>query len=238
MAEGGDSGSMRYKQRVVIEFLTAENVPPIDIHKRLAVVYGQDSVVDISTVRRWARRSSDSEPGRADLQDEVRSGRPVKATDEHNQQLINEMIQENRRLSQQFLSETVGISRERVQHIIYLLGYRKVCARWVPRQLTDPMKQRRADVCRFLNKRYRREKDNFLASIVTGDETWAHHYEPESKSASMEFRRRGSPPPRKFKTFPSAGKLMLTVFGICKVSSSPNFYNLVRPSTQKVTSRL
>jgi len=212
MAEGGDRLSLRHKQRAVIEFLTAENVPPIDIHRRLCAVYGEDSVVDVSTVRRWARRSADSEPGRAELRDEARCGRPVTATDERNQQWIDELIQEDRRVSQQYLADSVGISRERAQHIIQLLGYRKVCARWVPRQLTEPMKERRADVCKSLMRQYRRQKDDFLASIVTGDETWVHHYEPESKRASMEFRRKGSPSPRKFKTFPSAGKLMLTVF--------------------------
>jgi len=127
-------------------------------------------------------------------------------------QWIDELIQEDRRVSQQYLADSVGISRERAQHIIQLLGYRKVCARWVPRQLTEPMKERRADVCKSLMRQYRRQKDDFLASIVTGDETWVHHYEPESKRASMEFRRKGSSPPLKFKTFPSAGKLMLTVF--------------------------
>ena len=180
MVEGSDSGTIRYKQRVVIEFLTAENIPPIEIHRRLIAVYGEESVVDVSTVRRWARRSSDSEPGRADLRDEARCGRPVMiATDDCNQQLIDE--QENRRVSQQYLADSLGISRERTQHIIHLLGYRKVCARWVPRQLTDPMKQRRAEVCRALSSQYERDRDKFLASIVTGDETWVHHYEPESK---------------------------------------------------------
>ena len=134
------------------------------------------------------------------------------ATGERNQHVIEELIQEERRVSKQYLADSVGISRERVQHVIHLLGYRKMCARWVPRQLTDPMMQRRVEVCKSLMRRYRREKDHFLDNIVTGDETWVHHYEPESKRASMEFRRQGSPPPRKFKTFPSAGKLMLTVF--------------------------
>ena len=129
MAEGGDGASLRYKQRAVIEFLTAENVPPIEIHRRLSAAYGEDSVVDVSTVRRWARRSNDSEPGRVELKDEARCGRPVTSTNDRNQQLINEMIQENRRVSQQYLADSVGISRERVQHIIHLLGYRKVCAR-------------------------------------------------------------------------------------------------------------
>ena len=107
MAEGGDGASLRYKQRAVIEFLTAENVPPIEIHGRLAAVYGEDSVVDVSTVRRWARRSNDSEPGRAELQDEARSGRPATSTNDRNQQFIDEMIQENRRVSQQYLADSI-----------------------------------------------------------------------------------------------------------------------------------
>jgi len=41
----------RIKQRAVIEFLTAEKVPPIEIHRRMQAVYG-DQCVDVSTVRR------------------------------------------------------------------------------------------------------------------------------------------------------------------------------------------
>ena len=52
----------------------------------------------------------------------------------------------------------------------------------------------------------------FLQQIVTGDETWIHHYEPESKRQSMQWKHPSSPVAKKFKTQPSAGKLMLTVF--------------------------
>jgi hypothetical protein len=41
----------RLKQSAVIEFLTAEKVPPIEIHRRMQAVYG-DQCVDVSTVRR------------------------------------------------------------------------------------------------------------------------------------------------------------------------------------------
>jgi len=43
---------VRFKQRAVIEFLNAEKVPPIKIHRRIQAVYG-DQCVDVSTVRRW-----------------------------------------------------------------------------------------------------------------------------------------------------------------------------------------
>ena len=43
-----------FKQRAVIEFLTAEKVPPIEIHRRMQTVHG-DQCVGVSTVRRWVR---------------------------------------------------------------------------------------------------------------------------------------------------------------------------------------
>ena len=45
---------VRFKQRAVIEFLTAEKVPPFEIHRRIQAVYG-DQGVDVSTARRWVR---------------------------------------------------------------------------------------------------------------------------------------------------------------------------------------
>jgi hypothetical protein len=57
----------------------------------------------------------------------------------------------------------------------------------------------------------------FLERIVTADEIWVHHYEPDSKAQSMAWKRPTSPVAKKFKSQPSAGKIMLTLFGICKV---------------------
>jgi len=51
---------VRFKQRAVIEFLTAEKVPPIEIHRGIQAVYG-DQCVDVSTVRRWVRRFKEEE---------------------------------------------------------------------------------------------------------------------------------------------------------------------------------
>ena len=49
-------------------------------------------------------------------------------------------------------------------------------------------------------------------NIVTGDEPWIHHFDPEEKRLSMQYRHTSSPRPKKFKTVPSAGKILLTVF--------------------------
>ena len=82
---------VRFRQRAVIGFLTAGKVPPIEIHRRMQAVYG-DQCVDVSTVRRWERRFKDAELGQADLSDQTRSGRPVIASDHLHQDRVEELI--------------------------------------------------------------------------------------------------------------------------------------------------
>ena len=67
---------VRFKQRAVIEFLTAEKVPPIEMHRQMQAIYG-DHCVDVSTVIHWVRRFKDGKLGQADLSDKTRSGRPM-----------------------------------------------------------------------------------------------------------------------------------------------------------------
>ena len=69
----------------------------------------------------------------------------------------------------------------------------------------------RASVCSALLKRLR-SKDDFLLCLMTVVETSVHYYEPENKARSRQWGRPGSPRPKKFKTQPSAGKVMATVF--------------------------
>ncbi|PNF17441.1 hypothetical protein B7P43_G02956 [Cryptotermes secundus] len=52
----------------------------------------------------------------------------------------------------------------------------------------------------------------FLLCIVRGDESWFHHFEPETKRQSMEWHHLHSPSKKKAKTVPSAAKVMGTVF--------------------------
>jgi hypothetical protein len=56
------------------------------------------------------------------------------------------------------------------------------------------------------------EPHQFLERIVYADETWVHHYQPESKAQSMAWKRPKSPMAKKFKSQPSDGKIMLTLF--------------------------
>jgi len=67
----------------------------------------------------------------------------------------------------------------------------------------------------------------FVWQPVTGGKTWVRDWELESKSESMQWKHASSPPPRKFRTLPSAGKLMATIFGDSK--------RLLPPKTTRVS---
>jgi len=61
-------------------------------------------------------------------------------------------------------------------------------------------------------QRYKTEGEAMLERIVTGDETWVRHYQPETKQASRQWKHQESPTPTKFKVVPSASKVVATVF--------------------------
>ena len=73
--------STRLKQCAVTEFLSAENVMPAEIHRRLQAVCGENTV-NRTTVNRWAIKFLECQPGRANIVDQPRSGRPVSVTDD------------------------------------------------------------------------------------------------------------------------------------------------------------
>jgi len=154
----------------------------------MQAIYG-DHFVDVSIVRRWVRRFKDGELGQADLSDKTRSGRPVTASDQFHQDHAEEVIGRNRHIQQKETAVALGIFKERVGHIIGVLGFQKVCARWVPRILSDEMKAERGRISRELLESFEKEGEDFLNKIIICDETWVHH-DPENKRQSMEYRHK------------------------------------------------
>jgi hypothetical protein len=73
------------------------------------------------------------------------------------------------------------------------LGFHKVCARWVPKQLTKEHKQNCLTVCQSLLNYYHQEGDISLRRIITGDKTWIHKYMPETKRQTLEWKHPTSP---------------------------------------------
>ena len=201
---------LRQKQRAVIEFLVAEGESPVNIHRHLQNVY-RDNTLDYSNVCRWVRRLKDEQVGSASIADKPHTGRPSSSVNPANEAKADALIREDRRITLDELAENIEVSHGSAHNIVKSLGFSKVCAHWVPRQLTTEHKIDRIDACTDLLEQSQRDK-TFFQRLITGDETWIHHYEPESKRQSMEWRHTSSPQPKKFKAQKSAGKIMATVF--------------------------
>jgi hypothetical protein len=93
------------------------------------------------------------------------------------------------------------------------LKFRKVCAPWVPRELKDREKMNRMGLSLQHLLRYADEGEDMLNKIVTEDESWVHHYQSESKCASVQWKQITQFTfKQKFKVTPSAGTVMLTLF--------------------------
>jgi transposase len=109
--------STRLKKRAVTEFLSAENLTPAEIHRRLKAVYGENTV-NRTTVNRWAIKFREYEPGSANIVDQPRSGRRVSVTDDKHQKQVDELIKHDRRITQKKITGRLGMYKEGVGYII------------------------------------------------------------------------------------------------------------------------
>jgi hypothetical protein len=68
-------------------------------------------------------------------------------------------------------------------------------------------------------ERFIKNKTDLVHRFITMDETWIHHYTPESKQQSKQWTEASCSAPKKTSSVPSAGKFMASVFrnaeGIC-----------------------
>ena len=182
----------RQKQRAVIEFLVAEGETPLRIHKRLKNVY-KDNTIDYSNVKRWVQRFKKStedheEVGKVSIADKSRSGRPSTSVNPDNKNYADELIRTDRRITVEELASKLDVIIGSAHSIVASLGYSKVCARWVPRQLTEDHKTERVRCCTQLLEHHHGDP-TYLERIITGDETWVYHFEPESKRRSPNFTK-------------------------------------------------
>jgi len=176
----------------------------------MKAVYG-DGCTDVKKVCKWLRHAKSCCAGEMSVSDEHRSGRPISVTRDENQCRVDAMIQENHPIKQTDIALKLSISQKRVHHITETLNYRKICARWVLKQLTYPMKVYRKAAAQEPLKQHRLKGDNFLKNIATGDESWVHHYDLENRQ-SMEYRHPGPPSVKIFKIVPSGKKVTLSIF--------------------------
>lgn len=199
----------KFEVRAVIKFFYLEGKTASEIKNKMDGVLGDNSP-SFSTISFWV---SEFKRGRTDIRDESRSGRPKTATTPKFVAQVKEMVQQDRRVKVREIGEAIGISSERVLHILKeQLGMRKMCARWVPHLLNDKQKERREELSRSNLELLTKNKSDFMRRFITMDETWIHHYTPETKTQSKQWIGAGEACPRKAKSIQSAGKVMASVF--------------------------
>lgn len=199
---------MDFEQRVNIKFCFKLQKSAKEAHEMLKSVYG-DNVVTLKTVYKWYERFKS---GNESVEDEKRSGRPSTSKTDENVQKVAKMVRSNRRLTIRELTEELNISYGSVQSILTDdLQMRRVSAKFVPRLLTAEQKENRVSVCTELKDRLDADPD-FMAKIITGDESWVYGYDPETKIQSSQWKTSGSPRPKKARQSKSNVKVMLMVF--------------------------
>ena len=82
---------------------------------------------------------------------------------------------------------------------------------------------------------FRRDPNNFQSRLVTVNETWLYHYDPETKQQSMEGKHSGSPGPKYSECKNLLEKFQLRFFGIKTPSSSLIIFQMAKLSSRSIT---
>ena len=150
--------------------------------------------------------------GREEVEDDPRSGRPSTTKTDKNIVRVKQTVRSDRRLTIRMIADNLDLNRESVRNILlHDLWMRKVCAKLVPKILSEDQKQRRVDFCKDMLEKIR-DDPNILYQVITGDETWVFQYDPETKRQSMQWKTAGSPRPKKARMSKSKIKVMLIAF--------------------------
>ena len=126
---------------------------------------------------------------------------------------VKDMVNCDRRITVRSIADELDVSVSTVHGILTdELGMSKVSARWVPRLLKESEKECQVRCSQEFLTRYETEGDAFLDRIITTDETWLHHFDPETKRMSSVWKTPRTPPPKKARVQKSAGKQMFVYF--------------------------
>jgi hypothetical protein len=154
----------REEQRSVIRFLSSEVVKPTEICRRMEVQYG-DACLSLQQVYEWTRKFLN---GVSSVANSPRPGQAHRLVTPEAIAAVKAIVKDNRRVTVHEIAAHLDISDGSAHHIVHdVLQFHKVSARWVPRQLTAELKERRVDACQELLKQFEAEGDGFLERIVT-----------------------------------------------------------------------
>ena len=183
---------MTIEQRINIKFCVRLGKTATETLKMLRDVYG-DSSISRTRVFKWHKPFME---GREDVEDDPKSGRPCTSTTDTNIEKVRQMVRSDRRLTIRVIANEVGMDKETVRTtLVDTLGMRKMCAKIVPRLLTEEQKAQRLNACRDILQQMKAD-EKLLKNGITGDESWVFQYDPETKQQSRQWKSVSSPRPK------------------------------------------
>ena len=88
---------------------------------------------------------------------------------------------------------------------------RKICAKVVPRNLTEQLRDARLSVCTDMLEQVEADPE-LMDRVINGDESWLFQYDPETKCQSLDWRSKKSQTLKKPSMAKSKEKCMLVCF--------------------------
>ena len=210
MACGSTMNTRDLVRCTVIKFLTKEAKKPKEIHERMNAVYG-DVSPSYYQVKFWSKQFKWS---RESIEGDSRSGRPVEASSKEICQKVKDMILQDRRVKISVIAHELGfqLAEFPVAYHPFSLDYVKGYFPMVIRMLIPEQKVCRQQFSKENLDMLRINPENVFSRINTGNETWVHQHDPETKHESTQWKHKESPTPKKFRVQQSAGKIIVTVF--------------------------
>ena len=140
---------------------------PEEIHAIVTETLGEHAP-SYATAKNWVAHVKSHDFSTCDA---PRPGRPKTVTTPEIIDQIDDLILEDRRISDKSIAEQLGISRERIGSIVREdLDMRKLSAKWVPKCLNADKKRQRCQSSEQLLEFFRRDPNDFLSRLVTTNE--------------------------------------------------------------------
>jgi len=146
------------EQRWAIKFCVKLNENATETYEKLRRAYGEHAL-SRTHVFRWHKAFLD---GRESVEDETRCGRPCTSKTDENMTKMRDLVRSDRRLTVRMISSVLNLNRQTVHEILkFELGMQKICAKLVPKILTNEQKEKPKECVRGPPSAHRKRKTFF-----------------------------------------------------------------------------
>ncbi|GFV96557.1 protein GVQW3 [Trichonephila clavipes] len=170
-------------QRICIKFCFKLGKTGIEIYEMMKTAFGEEAM-SRARVFEWIQRFKE---GRQSVNSDLRSGRPITSRNEDTIAQVKAVVHSDCCLTVREIAQECRISVVSCEEFLRKdLNMRRVSAKFVPRFLTEDQQFQRLATSSDL---FQSEGDDpeFMKFIITGDESWVHRYDPQTKQQSSPW---------------------------------------------------